>query len=1141
MILTPKPNATTDGRTPTILIVDDNPVNIETLTDYLETCGLEVLIALNGEQGIERAQRAQPNLILLDILMPGMNGIETCRRLKENAATAHIPVIFMTALNEPEYKIQAFQIGAVDYIAKPFEKGEVLARVMTHIQLHTLTRNLEQQIHARTADLERANEQLRQKIAEQIRTETELRESETKYRQLVEQMNEGVVIIQDTRIKYINTYLTNLSGYSTEESLDHPFSEFIPSEERPRALDNYQRRMAGENSPQIYESFIQDKNGSRINVEVNVSLTTYQGKPAELVIIRDVTERKRIEAALSQRVIALARPLENAEISFADLFDLDEIQKIQDAFAQATGVASIITTPDGMPITQQSNFSRLCRDIIRKTEKGLNRCTYSDAMVTQYNPNGATIQPCLSAGLWNCGASISVGERYIANWIIGQVRDENFDENGVLNFAHEIGANEDEVRAALAEVSVMPKERFLKISETLFLLANLMSRIAYQNIQQARFILERDQTEKALRDSEERFRRLTENAKDMIYRMSLPDGVYEYVSPASEPITGYSPEEFYQSPALIQNLIHPDWQKYFRKQFADLKKGILPPYYEYQIIHKSGEVKWINQRNVLIRDENGAPIAIEGIVTDVSERKLAEQEHEQLLSKIQEQAWSVQQIVDTVPEGVLLLDAGRRVTLTNPTGIGDLQTLAEAQIGAVITHLGGRPLETLLTSPPKGLWHEVPVKGREFQIIARSIETGPTPEGWVLVIRDVTHQREFDRHIQQRERLAAVGQLAAGIAHDFNNIMATIVLYAQMTERTQGVPDRIRDRMQTINQQAQHATNLIRQILDFSRRSMIERRPMDLLPFLNEQVKMLKRTLPESISITLAYQPHEYLFNADPTSMQQMIMNLVVNARDAMPDGGTLQIELDKIHIETRDHAPLPQMNGGEWIKLSIADNGVGMSEEILRHLFEPFFTTKAPGQGSGLGLAQVDGIVGSHEGHITAESRPGVGTKFTIYFPALPTQSLKTAAKHKMGALSQGQGETILIVEDNEPTRTALVESLATLGYHVLVAGNGKEALNVLAEHDQEIALILSDVVMPEMGGLALLHTLREQKKLKPFLLLTGHPLENELNALHTSENATVPLEWMTKPPNLEELARIIERILAKTKNNPKTPLPRD
>jgi signal transduction histidine kinase len=182
--------------------------------------------------------------------------------------------------------------------------------------------------------------------------------------------------------------------------------------------------------------------------------------------------------------------------------------------------------------------------------------------------------------------------------------------------------------------------------------------------------------------------------------------------------------------------------------------------------------------------------------------------------------------------------------------------------------------------------------GRSFEVIAKPIETAPKTSGWVLVVREVTQEREIQQRAQQQERLAAVGQLAAGIAHDFNNIMAVIVLYAKMSLRMQDLPPKVRERLETISRQARRATDLIQQILDFSRRAVLERRPMDLLPFLKEQVSLLERTLPESIKVELTYGSDEYTVEADPTRMQQMVMDLAVNARDAMPAGGKLHIDL---------------------------------------------------------------------------------------------------------------------------------------------------------------------------------------------------------------------------------------------------------
>jgi two-component system cell cycle sensor histidine kinase/response regulator CckA len=347
-------------------------------------------------------------------------------------------------------------------------------------------------------------------------------------------------------------------------------------------------------------------------------------------------------------------------------------------------------------------------------------------------------------------------------------------------------------------------------------------------------------------------------------------------------------------------------------------------------------------------------------------------------------------------------------------------------------------------------------------------------------------------------------------------------LYAQMSAESEGLSSRDRERMATIDQQAKHATRLTQQILDFSRRAMLERRPLDLVPLLKEQVKLLKRTLPENIEIELGYRPDEHTVNADPTRMQQMVTNLAVNARDAMPRGGTLRIGLERIEVQPGSSPPLPEMEVGEWVQVTVSDTGMGVSAKDLPHIFDPFFTTKAPGEGSGLGLAQVHGIVGQHEGHIDVESQPGQGTTFTIYLPALPVHPQEPLAL-ETPVLIKGQGETILVVEDDTVVRKTMIDSLELLNYRVLGAANGRQALAVLERHSDEIALVLSDVVMPEMGGVALLHALRERGLEVGMVLMTGHSLERKMESLR----AQGMIDWLPKPPDLEQLAKVVGRAL--------------
>ena len=620
-----------------------------------------------------------------------------------------------------------------------------------------------------------------------------------------------------------------------------------------------------------------------------------------------------------------------------------------------------------------------------------------------------------------------------------------------------------------------------------------------------------------LRESEGKYRSLAENAPDIIMTVDR-DGVISFINRTAP---GFTIDQTIGTP--IYDYIDAEYHDRVRQCVKKVFETGEPGTYEVTGRGPRGITGWYSTVVGPIEHE-GQVVNTMHISRDITERKQAEAERERLLIQVREQAQRVQHIVDTVPEGVILLDPDLCVLLANPLGKKDLDALAGAQVGDVLTRLGDRSIEELLTSPPKGLWHEVTIERRSFQVIARPIENGPTPKGWVLVVRDVTQQREVERRLQQQERLSTVGQLAAGMAHDFNNIMAVVALYAGLSLHTPDLPEELRERLQTIGEQAHRASRLIQQILDFSRRAVLERGPLDLVAFLKEQVKLLRRTLPEHIRIDMSYDEGEYTVNADPTRIQQVIINLATNARDAMPEGGRLHFGLKRIAFGERDTLPLPEMEPGQWIRLTVADTGMGIPPEAQPHVFDPFFTTKEPGEGFGLGLAQVYGIVKQHEGHIGFTTESGQGTTFTLYLPALtaPQPSI-TAVETE--PLPQGQGQTILVVEDETATRRALVESLKVLNYRVLEATNGQQAMEVFEQHAGAIDLVLSDVVMPEMGGKALLHALQEREPAVRLVLLTGHPQDGQdfedLRALGLSS-------WTLKPLSLEQLARIVAEALS-------------
>ena len=535
------------------------------------------------------------------------------------------------------------------------------------------------------------------------------------------------------------------------------------------------------------------------------------------------------------------------------------------------------------------------------------------------------------------------------------------------------------------------------------------------------------------------------------------------------------------------------------------------------VITLSGERRSVQMKWSIPRGYENTWARILVSLVDITERLFAEAERGRLLAQVRE-------IMNSVPEGVLLLDSGGRIILVNPAGAEALYVLSGIQVGDKIEYLGDRVLTDLLTSPPKGLWHEVQVDDRIFEVVARPMVNGGEAEHWVLVLRDVTQERQIQEGVHRQERLAAVGQLAAGIAHDFNNILAVIVLYCELILATPGLKPRVHEQLLTMSEQAQRAADLIQQILDFSRRSVLERRPMDMLPFIKEQTKLLRRTLPEDIRIQLDCEIDEYIVSADPTRMQQALMNLAVNARDAMPKGGRLRIGLTK--CQAVDMVPCiscGEVLGGDWVCVSFEDSGCGMEKKVEAHIFDPFFTTKDPGQGTGLGLSQVYGIIKQHDGHIGLRTKPGEGSTFFMYIPILHlARHLLLDIDHM--EMARGKGEKILVVEDETASRQALVDSLVLLGYDVHPVENGRLALDILEAGDRQVDLVLSDVVMPELGGIALFHAMRARGHPQPLILMTGHPLQEELEELQTLGLAS----WILKPPRLRQIANIVAQTLS-------------
>lgn len=402
----------------------------------------------------------------------------------------------------------------------------------------------------------------------------------------------------------------------------------------------------------------------------------------------------------------------------------------------------------------------------------------------------------------------------------------------------------------------------------------------------------------------------------------------------------------------------------------------------------------------------------------------------------------------------------------------------------------------------------------------------------IVVARDITERKKMEEQLRRQEQLAAIGQLAAGIAHDFRNLLSTVILYAQLSMRERDLPPSVAQKLQTIVDESYKATDLVQQILDFSSRAMIKTEPINLTALTADVLNVLSRTLPETIHLTLdvaGTAAGAYIAKVDPGRIQQALTNLALNARDAMPEGGALRFALSRME-KRPGKIPESDQASTEWLCLAVSDTGSGMTEEVQKHLFEPFFTTKEVGKGTGLGLAQVYGIVRQHDGYIDVTSAPGEGTTFTLCFPAYQEQ-IAPRESEAQAPIPVGQGETILLVEDEPRLRNAERAMLEALGYRVVTAKNGRDALvqcqtaGRLEEHCPRIDLVITDLVMPELGGEELLRELQKVRPTLPVLAVTGYALQKK-DLDQMKEIGFVDV--LAKPFDMEQLARVVKRVIA-------------
>lgn len=589
------------------------------------------------------------------------------------------------------------------------------------------------------------------------------------------------------------------------------------------------------------------------------------------------------------------------------------------------------------------------------------------------------------------------------------------------------------------------------------------------------------QIEAALIKSEADYRASFENAPIGMAHTGL-DGRWLRVNERLRHLLGYPEEQLRRH--TFASLTHPDDVEPSNLGREQLLAGTIPHYRSEKRYRRStGDYVWANLTVSLHRDDHGEPKHFIAIVEDISERKHAQQE--------------LGHIFDLSPDMICTATYDGCFTRTNPAFTRTLGYSAEqlkAEQFMNFVHEDDREATVREMSrladgaTTFGFTNRYRTADGSYRWIEWHSKADTDARLIYAIARDQTDKRLLENQFRQSQKMEAVGRLAGGVAHDFNNLLTAILGFAEMTLEQTPEGDPRRTDIGHILHAGHSATALTRQLLAFSRKQILAPQVLDLNALVGEMQPMLRRLIGESVEMVTVLEDRLLRINADRGQLEQVIMNLVVNAKDAMPGGGTLRLVTDMVNLDDRFVAENPGSAPGHYVRLTMTDTGTGMSPEVLAHLFEPFFTTKDQGKGTGLGLATVYGIVKQSGGYISVNTREGQGTAFAIHLPSVRGAAVPVVAdKGADGATLTGT-ETILVVEDQREVREVIRFVLKRQGYTVLEAGDGVTGLALLHEHRGAVDLLLTDVVMPIMSGRELVARANQEDLSVPVLYMSGY-----------------------------------------------------
>ena len=890
-------------------------------------------------------------------------------------------------------------------------------------------------------------------VTDRKQAEDSVRESEKQYRLIFDGNPNPMWVFDQETLAFleVNDAAVQHYGYSREEFLGMTVKDLRPAGEVPAMLEYVHKLVAEETPSKLGLAGVwkqRKKDGSLIDVEIKWSTISFKGRPASLTMANDITERKRTEhrdAALSklgQNLSSAASAVEAAqiikqvthELFIWDAFTLDLYSAEQDVISP---ILNVDTDREGTRFEIPTEGSRAPSPMAQRI------VNQGAELILREEP------------IQMSGDSFPIGdtERPSASLILAPIR------------------NRTKVIGILSIQSYTPRAYDQQDLTTLQTLADHCGGA-----------LERIWAEHALRESEQRFRYLFEGSPDAIFVEDFSGSVLD-VNPAACQLHGMAREELIGR--KVWDLVPVDCRADVARDFQLLANGKLR---QVEGISQTREGRAVPVEVRANRVEYAGCPAILLHVRDITERKLAE-------AALRSSEMLFHSVWENSVDGMRLTDEEGIVIAVN-------QAFCQL-VGIQREELEGRPFtgiyansedpERVLQQYRKRFRDRLTEKQTErrlalsngrvvtFEDTTSFVELRGQDPLLLGLFRDVTTQKRLEDQLRQAQKMEAIGQLAGGVAHDFNNILTVIHGHASLLGAGGNLSPSSSRSSQQIIQAAERAAGLTRQLLTFSRRQVMQPRRLDMNEVVNNMTKMLGRILGEDINLQLNYFRQPALVQADAGMMEQVLLNLSVNSRDAMPKGGQLALRISVLDLDGGHLAHHPDARPGRFVCLSASDTGCGIPAENLRRIFEPFFTTKEVGKGTELGLATVYGIVKQHQGWVEVESAVGKGTTFRVFLPCCNEAASPISEPMAQPAV-RGGSETILVVEDETPVRELVCNLLESHGYKILQAESGVKALEVWGHSKDRVDLVLTDLVMPDrMNGRELAERLwSERPKLK-------------------------------------------------------------